>query len=67
MQVAKCYPEAPETETHPRTPSYRTRSMSTLGTWQPAVAPAGMCPASLPSPMAPHLFSWYEMTLRQGR
>lgn len=40
-------------------PSYRTRSTSTRGTWQPAAAPAGTCPASSPSPTAPPPCSWY--------
>lgn len=38
--------------------AFRTRSMTTHGTWQLAVAPAGMCPASSPSPMAPLPCSW---------
>ena len=39
--------------------SYRTRSTSTRGTWRPAAAPAGTCPASSPSQMAPPPCSWY--------
>lgn len=50
-------------------PSYRTRSTSTRGTWQPAAAPAGTCPASSPSPTAPPPCSWYaalNYTARKG-